>query len=103
MILVALLWGKRVPELLHVALEARGIAAGAGEEPEQEALHAVRSGEVRPRVAVEVLRDLLSLADDLDRLLGQARVLACVRVACRPDRSGGVLPVRDLRPVLGHV
>src|SRR5579859_3346570 len=38
-----LLWRQRVPELLHRALQARGIRARVGEEVEQELLHPVGS------------------------------------------------------------
>src|SRR6266702_2132567 len=96
MIFALLLGGKRVPERLHLLLQARLVAAWVGEEREQESLHPVATGEVRPRVAVEVLRDLLRLAHNLHGLLGQGGVLAGVGVVGRWDGSRCVLPERDL-------
>jgi hypothetical protein len=64
----------------------RAPGPGSGlEEVEEEALHAVRAGEVRPGVAIEELGDLLSLADDLNGLLGQ-NVAWC---SCRRRRQSG--------------
>src|SRR6266702_356388 len=102
MIFALLLGGKRVPERLHLLLQARLVAAWVGEEREQESLHPVGAGEVRPRVAVDVLRDLLRLAPNLHGLLGPSGVLAGAGVGGRSDGSRGVLPERDLGRTLGH-
>src|SRR5216683_8058323 len=40
------LWRQRVPERLHLALQACVVRLGVGKECEQEALHAVRTREV---------------------------------------------------------
>ena len=79
---------KLVPEVLDGLLVCRQVLCRVGQELLKEALRAVRTGEVGARVAIEVLGDLLSLADDLDGLLLEVAVGARVRVrAALPERT----------------
>src|SRR5471032_1707179 len=93
---------ERVPELLHLPLQRGRVGLRIGDELLQEALHAVRAGEVRPRVAVEVLGDLAGCAHDLLRLLLQWRVSGVAGVICRWDRTRRLLEEKTLRRALGH-
>src|SRR6202165_2582773 len=98
-----LLRRQRIPEALHLGLEGLDVPFRAGEEGEEEALHAVGTCEVGPRVAVEELGDPLSAADQLDGL----QLLRCVGALVRVVRRGqvaaaGRLEHRHLLGALGE-
>src|SRR5260370_27074166 len=97
------LWRQRVPERLHLALQACLVPLRVGKEGEQEALHAVRTREVGTRVTVEVLRDLQRAGHELHGFLIQRAVATRVGVACGRDRSWSGLGQLDLRRTFGPV